>query len=81
MAQVVVAVKPATSSAINWIAGLSTLGVTLNELLPIVPVKYQPYVTAVIAIIGGVSVIVRKTFYTTTITPASANTLSGGSNA
>lgn len=69
--QVIVNVKSAWASKINWIAGATAALATLNDLLPIVPPAYQHYVTAAIAIIGGVLLIYTKTFQSASITPSS----------
>jgi hypothetical protein len=72
-------VQSAVSSKINWIAGLSTAVVVLNEttneltqLLPFVPEKYKHYVTVGIVVLGGLATIIVRTFFTTTVTPSSA---------
>ena len=72
MAQAVVATKSAWYSKVNWLAALTALATTLNELLPMAPAQYQHAITVAIVIVGGLSTIVAKTFYTTTVTPSSA---------
>ena len=77
METVTAPVKSAVLSKVNWIAGLTSVLVSLNEVLnqvmPILPPPYSHYATIAIAIIGGISTIIAKTFYTTTITPSSAS--------
>lgn len=74
-----VAVKSAWLSKINWIAGLTMLLAFLSQttdllqqLMPFVPPQYQHYVTLGIVLAGGLATIITKTFFTTTVTPASA---------
>lgn len=74
-----VQVKSAWLSKINWIAGLSTALVVLNQTtdllqqaLPFIPAKYHSYVTAGIAVTGGLATIIAKTWFTNTVTPQSA---------
>jgi hypothetical protein len=73
MAQAVVDTKSAWYSKVNWLAALTALATTLNELLPMVPAQYQHAVTVAIVVVGGLSTIIAKTFYTTTVTPSSAS--------
>lgn len=77
-ASVTVPVKSAAASKVNWIAGLSATLVVLNEttdllqqVLPVVPAKDQHWVTAGIAIVGGIATIITRTFFTTSITASS----------
>lgn len=71
-------VKSAWASKVNWIAGSSALLVSLNEVLsevaPFVPPKYAHWINIALAVVGGLSTIIAKTFYTTTVTPSAVKT-------
>lgn len=71
-------VKSAWASKVNWIAGASALLVSLNEVLsevaPFVPPKYAHWISIALAVVGGLSTIIAKTFYTTTVTPSAVKT-------
>lgn len=76
---VAVPVKSALLSKINWIAGVSAALVVLNQTtdvlqqaLPFIPAQYQHWVTVGIAVTGGLATIITKTWFTTSVTPASA---------
>lgn len=73
---VVVPVKSAWSSKINWIASVSALLVSANELLnqlaPFAPPQYAHDITIAIAVVGAISTVIAKTFYTTSVTPSAA---------
>lgn len=76
---VTVPVKSAVASKVNWIAGLSAGLIVLNEttstlqqLLPFVPANDQHFLTAGIALTGGLATIIARTFFTTALTPSSA---------
>ncbi len=73
---VTVTVKSAWASKVNWLAGATAFLVSANELLnqvaPFLPAPYAHDATIAITIIGGLSTIIAKTFYTTTVTPSAA---------
>ena len=72
------------TSKINWIQLLGGLAALLNELLPVIPAQYQHYLTVAIIVLTGVSTIVARTFYTTSIinqsVPSSASILNSGAS-
>lgn len=70
-APVVVLVKSAWSSKINWIAGLGGAATILTELAPILPAEWQPKVSAFIALLTAISVWYTRTFQTNAVTPSS----------
>lgn len=69
-------VKPAIASKVNWIAAstaiLAALNEILNQALPLIPAPYDHDVTVAITVIGAISTIIARTYYTTAITPSSA---------
>ena len=78
MENVTVPVKSSLASKVNWIAGLTALVASLNELtdalnqlMPFVPPQYQHYVTVGIVIAGGIATIITRSFFTTSVTTAS----------
>jgi len=79
----IVSVKSAWLSKVNWIAALSAAVAALNEttdalreILPLIPVKDQHYVTVGIIVTGAIATIITRTFFTTTVTQASADKIS-----
>jgi nucleoside recognition membrane protein YjiH len=68
---VVVPVKSPFESKTNWIMALTAILDLLNEVLPIVPDKYQHTVSLAITVIGAVLGIISKTFFTTTVSSLS----------
>lgn len=71
-----VEVKSAMSSKVNWIAAATALLASANEILnqvaPILPAPYSHDATVAISVIGALSTIIARTFYTTALTPSSA---------
>ena len=73
---VTVTVKSALASKVNWLAGATALLASANEVLnqvaPFLPPPYAHDATIAITIIGALSTIIARTFYTTTVTPSAA---------
>lgn len=67
----VVNVTSPFSSKVNWIAGITSLVATANELLPFLPQPYAHYTTIFIVLAGGFATIISRTFYTTSVTTSS----------
>lgn len=76
MNTVTVPVKSAITSKVNWLAaltaGLASANEILNQIQPILPAPYNHDVTIAIMIIGAVSTVIARTFYTTELTTQSA---------
>lgn len=72
--QVVVPVKSAWSSRINWIAAITGAGSLITAFLPFIPQEYQGKAVAAVALLGAVGVWYQRTFQTTSVTPSSVPT-------
>lgn len=66
-------IKSPWYSKVNWIAGIGATVAVINELAPILPPKYQHWATVAVIALTGISTIVAKSFFTTSISSASVS--------
>jgi len=72
MDNALVAVKSAWASKINWLQALGAAGTLITTLAAGLPPDQAAKWTATVAIVTNIATVIIKTWFTTTVTPASA---------